>query len=159
MHKEDILLSLKFTLRTQVMELTIYIDRLADGQEEVFEGTIPTSFLGEDPQFQETLTLSGKAYVTGDHLILKLEASTAAWLPCSICNEPTLVPLTLTNFYHAESTKEIPSVFDFSVLLRDDLLLQLPQFTECKGKCPERATIEKFLKEPTTGAQFPFSIL
>jgi uncharacterized metal-binding protein YceD (DUF177 family) len=141
------------------MELTVYIDRLKDGQEEIFEGTIPTSFLGEDPKFQETLTFTGKAYVTGDHLILNFEASTGAWLPCSICNELVLVPLTLTNFYHAESTKEIPSVFDFSGLLRDDLLLQLPQFTECMGKCPERETVEKFFKQPCKSAQFPFSSL
>ncbi len=143
------------------MELTIYIDRLSDGQEEVFEGTISSSFLGNDPKFQDTLSLAGKAYVTGDHLILKFQASTAAWLPCSICNEQTLVPVNLINFYHAESTKEIPSVFDFSKLLREDLLLQLPQFTECNGKCPERKNIEKFLKEPSLNAsgnaQFPFS--
>ena len=145
------------------MELIIYIDRLKEGQEDIFEGTTSTSFLGTDPVFQETLSLSGKAYVTGDHLILKLQASTAAWIPCSICNELTLVPITLTNFYHAESTKDIPSTFDFTELLREDILLQLPLFTECNGNCPERTTVEKFLKKPTSesakNAQFPFSNL
>ncbi len=163
MERQDILLPLKIKSRTQIMELVIYIDRLKEGQEETFDGTISTSFLGTDPSFQETLSLSGTAYVTGEHLILKLQANTAAWMPCSICNELTVVPISLTDFYHAESTKEIPSTFDFSDLLRADLLLQLPLFTECNGNCPERSTVEKFLKthtnEATKSAQFPFSSL
>ena len=145
------------------MELTIYVDRLKEGQEELFEGTISTSFLGKDPLFQETLFLSGKAYVTGDLLILKLEAKTAAFLPCSICNEQVLVPLILRDFYHDKDLKEIPSVFDFSDLLREDLLLGLPQFAECGGNCPERQSIKNYLKEPskedTSSVQFPFSNL
>src|SRR3989339_723154 len=145
------------------MELTIYADRLKEGQEEIFEGEISSSFLGEDPGFQDKVYLSGKAYVTGDHLILKFKAKTAAWIPCSICNQPVLVPLVLEDFYHAESLDEIKSVFDFSNLLREDLLLQLPLFTVCKGNCPERSSLKKFLKSPSqegsNNAQFPFSNL
>ncbi len=145
------------------MELKIYVDRLKEGQEEVFEGTLPTSFLGTDPLFQETLFLSAKACVTGDLLILKLEAQTAAFLPCSICNEQVLVPLELTDVYHDKDLKEIPSVFDFSDLLREDLLLGLPHFTECKGNCPERQSIKNYLKQApeqdTSSVQFPFSNL
>lgn len=145
------------------MELTIYVDRLKEGQEEDFEGEISTSFLGEEPVFEKTVSISGKAYVTGDHLILKLKAKTGAWMPCSICNENVLVPLVLDEFYHAESLDDIPSVFDFSNLLREDLILQLPQFTECGGNCPERASLKQFLKksnqEEPSHSQFPFSNL
>ncbi len=146
------------------MELIVYVDRMKEGQEELFEGTLSTSFLGKDPGFEATLDLLGQAYVSGDHLILKLEAKTGAFLPCSICNEPVLVPLALTNFYHAEPLSEIPSVFDFSNLLREDLLLQLPLFAECGGNCPERQSIKNFLKETseedsTKSVQFPFSNL
>jgi uncharacterized metal-binding protein YceD (DUF177 family) len=145
------------------MELKIYVDRLKEGQEEIFEGTLPTSFLGTDPLFQETVFLSAKACVTGDLLILKLEAKTAAFLPCSICNEQVLVPLEITDVYHDKDLKEIPSVFDFSDLLREDLLLGLPQFTECRGNCPERQSIKNYLKQSqeqdTSSVQFPFSNL
>ena len=145
------------------MDLTIYVDRLKEGQEELFEGTMSTSFLGTDPHFQETVFLSAKACVTGDLLILKLEANTTAFLPCSICNEQVPVPLELADIYHDKDLKEIPSVFDFSDLLREDLLLQLPQFTECKGNCPERQSIKNYLKQSpeqdTSSVQFPFSNL
>jgi uncharacterized metal-binding protein YceD (DUF177 family) len=145
------------------MELVIYVDRLKDGSVEKFKGTISTDFLGTDPLFGSELSVSGEAYVTGEHLILKLQASTEAKLPCSICNGLTCVPLKLTDFYHAEPISEIPSVFDFSELLRQDLLLQLPLFAECEGNCPEREEIKKFLKKETSAAlhnvQFPFSDL
>lgn len=143
------------------MELVIYVDRLADGEVEKFEGTISSAFLGTDPGFQDTVSLSGEAYVAQDHLILKLQAKTAAKLPCSICNELTEVPLELTDFYHAEPLESIGSSFDFSNLLREDLLLQLPQFAECEGNCPEREKLKKFLNKPATvdSSQFPFSSL
>lgn len=149
------------------MELVIYVDRLKDGLVEKFAGTTNTEFLGKDPLFQENLTLSGEAYVTSDHLILKLQAKTVTWLPCSICNELTEVPLSLSDFYHAEPLSEIPSVFDFSELLREDILLQLPLFVECGGNCPHREEIKKFLKNPAEESvkgslhdvQFPFSDL
>lgn len=149
------------------MELVIYIDRLKDGLVEKFSGTTDTEFLGDDPSFDKTLTLSGEAYVTGDHLILKLQAKTMARLPCSICNELTEVPLSLSDFYHAEPLSDIPSVFNFSELLREDILLQLPLFVECGGNCPQREEIKKFLKKPAEESakgslhdvQFPFSDL
>ncbi len=145
------------------MELVIYVDRLKEGQEECFEGTVSSDFLGNDPQFEPLVFLSGKAYVAGEHLMIKLKAKAGAYIPCSICNEPVLVNLELQDFYHAEDLKEIPSVFNFSSLVREDLLLQLPQFAECGGSCPERETLKHILKREETSkpsdVQFPFSHL
>lgn len=145
------------------MELTIYVDRLKDGQEEMFAGELSPNFLGDDPEFQEKITISGKAYVTGEHLILRLQAQTSAQVPCSICNELVTVPLHIENFYHAEPLADISSVFDFTPLVREDLLLQLPQFAECGGRCPERENLKQILnrssKKDSQDMQFPFSHL
>ncbi len=147
------------------MELKIYIDRLKEGQKETFKGKISSDFLPkeQDLSFEKEIELSGEAYTAGDHLMIKLNAKILAFLPCSICNKPTEVPLILSDFYHAESIEEIPAgVFDFSELLRTDLLLQLPKFIECQGKCPERDTIKKYLKQEVSqkdNTNFPFSIL
>ena len=150
------------------MELKVHTGRMKEGKAEVFSGDIQANSLlpnESDLLFPESLHLSGEAYLAGDHLIIKLEAKTSAELPCAVCNTPSKVPITLHDFYHAEPLEEISSgVFDFSDLLREDLLLELPQFTECKGSCPERENIVKYLKDgvktPSShDIQFPFADL
>jgi uncharacterized metal-binding protein YceD (DUF177 family) len=152
------------------MELKIYIDRLKDGKLEKLSASVPTAFLDThdaELSFQDTLTLSGEAYIANDHLILRLKAKTSAYIPCTICNQPVEIPIFIDNFYHAKPLREIPSaVFDFSEELRDDILLQIPQFAECnQGHCLERENMKKYLKdEPSPTAksshfQYPFSDL
>ncbi|MES2200082.1 MAG: hypothetical protein V4489_07955 [Chlamydiota bacterium] len=147
------------------MELKIYVDRLKDGQKDIFKGKVSTDFMPKEQDlfFEKDIELTGEAYVAGDHLMIKLTAKVLAFIPCCICNKPTEVPLILSDFYHAEPLEEIPaSVFDFSELLRTDLLLQLPKFIECQGKCPERDSIKKYLKQEsskTDNINFPFSLL
>ena len=148
------------------MELKIYTDRMKDGQSDSFKGTVSTTTLLPkelDVAFSDTLELLGEAYVAGDHLIIKLKIKASAWIPCAICNELVETPIILDNFYHAEPLEAITAgVFDFSELLRNDLLLELPHFAECQGKCPQREHIKKFLtktneKSSSQHAQFPFS--
>lgn len=148
------------------MELKIYTDRMKDGQGDSFTGIVSTDILipkEPDVVFSDTLELSGEAYVAGDHVILKLKVKAFAWIPCAICNELVKTPIILDNFYHAEPLEAIPTgVFDFSELLRNDLLLELPQFAECQGKCPQREDMKKFFKKTnektsSQNAQFPFS--
>lgn len=147
------------------MELKIYVDRLKEGKKEVFHGKISSDFMVQESDlfFDKDMELDGEAYVAGDHLIIKLTAKVLAYMPCSICNKPTAFPLILSDFYHAESLEDNPSpTFDFSELLRTDLLLQLPSFIECQGNCPERANIKKYLKQDTAkndNTHFPFSNL
>lgn len=147
------------------MELKIYTERLKDGEKDVFSGKVPPSFMPEEKDlfFKDDIEFSGEAYVAGDHLIIKLVANTKARIPCSICNTLTEIPLQLENFYHAEPIENAASgVFDFSDFVRSDLLLALPAFAECGGKCPERTVIKKYLKESdssgsSTSTHFPFS--
>jgi uncharacterized metal-binding protein YceD (DUF177 family) len=150
------------------MELTVYTGRMKEGKAETFSGSIQADSLlpkEADLLFPGKLDLSGEAYLAGDHLIIKLEASALAQIPCAICNAPTEVPILLKNFYHAEPLEKLSSgVFDFSELLREDFLLELPQFTECNGTCPERKNMGKYLKVSATTAsshdiQFPFADL
>ena len=141
---------------------------MKEGDPDLFSGSIQANSLlptEKDLSFPAKIELSGESYLAGDHLIIKLEAKTEAKIPCAICNAQRDVPVVLHNFYHAEPIEEISSgIFDFSSLLREDLLLELPGFTECDGKCPERQNISKYLKNEETSAsshniQFPFSDL
>lgn len=145
------------------MELKIYIDRLREGQKESFEMSVPSNVcFTEEPDlvFDDQIHCKGEAYIAGDHLILKLQANVKVKLPCSICNAWTSVNLSLDDFTHTEPLEEIPSgAFDFTEIIRTDLLLELPQFAECKGNCPERVNIKNFTRSEDLpeGVHFPFS--
>ena len=85
-------------------------------------------------------------------------------MPCSICNEMIEIDLKIVDFYHTEPTLEIrDAIFDFSSVLREALLIEVPTYAECcKGHCPQRQTLNPFLRkkarsEPDT--HFPFANL
>ncbi len=147
------------------MELKVYVERLKEGSQETFEGTVSSDFMPKEAElfFEDEIKVSGSAYIAGDHLILDLQAQTAAFMPCSICNKPTKISLTLSDLSHAEPLEEIKSsAFDFSEVLRTDLLLQLPNFAECEGGCKERAHMKKHLEPEllkSSNHHFPFSSL
>jgi uncharacterized metal-binding protein YceD (DUF177 family) len=145
----------------------IFVDRLKKGDTQKIEELLDPGFLDineKDLLFPEKITVKGDAYVTDDHLIVRLKAKTKALMPCAICNEMISNELKVDDFYQAEPLEEIPSaVFDFSELLREALLLGLPKYVECnKGKCPQRAVLSPFFRtqeqeqaEKTT--YFPFA--
>jgi hypothetical protein len=75
-------------------------------------------------------------------------------------------PLLVEDFYHAEPLAEIPSaLFDYTELVREAILLQVPAFAECRqGNCPERTVIKKFLTSTeappsSPDSHFPFAHL
>jgi uncharacterized metal-binding protein YceD (DUF177 family) len=101
-------------------------------------------------------------------LILKIKIQTKAMMPCSICNELTEIDIDIPDFYHTEPVQDIPgSVLDYSDIIREDILLEIPQFCECQGKCPERENVKKYFKDSNKqekvsavkNVHFPFSEL
>lgn len=154
------------------MELKVYIDRLKEGAIEKFSGDIPSSFLDlidKDLVCDHPVHVKGDAYLANDHLIVNLELKATVKIPCSICNQMTEISLHVPDFTHAEPISLIKgSIFDLSELIREDILIQIPQFVECnQGNCPERETIKKFLKKKkedgtskeATQVYYPFSDL
>lgn len=143
----------------------IWIDRLKNGQTQRIAETLDPSFFEikeEELQFHAPVQVKGEAYITEDELILHLNASTLARMPCAICNKMIDAPLKIENFYHAEPISNIrDAIFDFREALREALLIELPKYIECQGgKCPERSTLLPYMrgenrKDKTT--YFPFS--
>ena len=78
-------------------------------------------------------------------------------LPCSMCNEMIESDLNVDHFYHAVPTEEIEcAIFDYQELLREALLIELPQTVECNdGNCPERAKIAPYMRS-SSETNFPF---
>lgn len=146
-------------------QFKIYIDRLKGGGKQLINASLDPSFLEvneDDLSFPHPVELKGEAYLTDDHLIIYLTASTKAVRLCAICNKPMLTPLQANNFYHTELMKDIPSaIFDFTEVLREALLIELPLIVECnEGDCPEREAIAPFMsskKRKENPTYFPFT--
>lgn len=137
-------------LPTSCNQLKIYIDRLRDGNELSIEESVPSELLDlqdGDLEFAREVKISGEAYTTDDHLIIRLEIETCAYLPCTICNEKVEIPINIHDFAQTLELTEIrKAIYDFSKDVRDAILLKTPRFAECEGNCPERAALAQFLK-------------
>lgn len=146
----------------------IFIKQLESGQTENIDLTVEPDFFEieeRDLSFEDPVQITGQAYLTDDHLVLHISAKTQASVRCCICNEPDKVVLEIKDVYHTEPLENIrDGAFDFHPPLREALLLELPSTVECnKGSCPERKTMNNYLKKEKSDNKddvyFPFSDL
>jgi hypothetical protein len=149
-------------------ELKIYIDRLEDGKQLEIKESLSPNFLDIEEKevvFKHTVDISGKAYLTKEHLILYLHAKTVVLLPCCICNEMKQYPIIIDNEYIAVTLSSIKNaIFYYGDTLRESILLEIPSFIECNsGFCPSREELKPFLKQSfvkkDSSQNFPFSQL
>ena len=146
--------------------LKIFTEQLRTGKRQEIEHVLPSDFLDiheSDLIFQTSIAVKGEAYTADEDLILQLSAHTEVKLPCSICNEMTFVTLKTEEIYHTLPLRALKStIFDFTDLLREEIVLLIPHFVEChQGKCPERPHVAKFIRSKTVSPQnhFPFADL
>ena len=143
----------------------IFLDRLYDGKKQILDATIEkeTLFLDEaEIKFTDSILVKGKAYLASDHLVIRISAKVPITMPCVICNDPVSFLLGIKDQFYTIMREEIPSrIYCFKDLLRENLLLELPQIKECNGGCKKRAEIAPFLQQDTTdqkpSTHFPFS--
>lgn len=135
----------------------IFVEQLRDGSNEEIDESVPPDFLDvheKDLSFTHPVAINGQVYLADDMLVLHLDVSTVATMTCSICNGPADVEIAIKGFYHAVPLIEIKgAVYDFREILRETILLEVPILAECnQGKCPQRKSLEKYLKkENATG--------
>ncbi len=151
-------------------EFKIYIDRLRNESEERIHETFEPLFLqtpGEELEFKDPVFLKGQVYLADDHLIIDCAVKTLGYFPCSICNEPTRMPIDIPQLHLTIPLEEIKGVsLDLLQHVREEILLNTPQFIECReGHCPERESLKKFIKtdpaasQPKEDSYFPFADL
>lgn len=130
----------------------IYVDRLRDGAIEKISEVFTSDFLcqrDESLSYQTDVNVVGEAYLAENDLILHLNVSTSAEVPCTICTKPVTVPVTLEGLYIVEPLEEIPSgIYSFREALRESIILEAPRFAKCGGeKCENEAEYTKYLKQ------------
>ncbi|KAF3363293.1 hypothetical protein PHSC3_000184 [Chlamydiales bacterium STE3] len=129
----------------------IFVEQLRSGNVEQLSEEFTPDFLDlheKELAFADPVYLKGEAYLAESDLILHLNLSTFAKLPCSICNEWVKVPIKIQNMYYHEPLSAIKSgVFNMLDVLREAILLEVPSFAEChSGSCPKRKELEKYMK-------------
>lgn len=148
--------------------LIIYIEQLRGGHKESINLDLDPSFLDiheKELSFDVPIHIEGEVYTADDHLVFHLTGSTQAKLPCAVCNKSVSLNIKIENLYETIPLQDLQSaIFDYSSLVREEFLLQLPLIAECNhGKCPERESLSPFLKKETTPkthpTHFPFSDL
>lgn len=121
---------------------TILIDRLQDGQIQKLEESVAPAFLElheTELSFSQPVRFHGKAYTTGEHLIVIVEAETTCLVPCSTCNETFSYKIRLSPLTLAIDLDELRGHrYNFREELRTALLLEVPAFPKCAqhgGSC------------------------
>lgn len=132
----------------------IYLESLRGGKTEKIQFRTTPNFLDvseEDLKFNRDVHVTGEAYIADDVLILHLNATAHAVIPCSICNAPVEMTVNVHDFYHAEPLEELKSgYFNFQEIIREAIVLETPPFAECReGNCPRRQEFGKYLKADT----------
>lgn len=133
-------------------DFLINIDQLRKSGTLSLNLTLPSTFLEleeNELHFGKEVVLQGEAYVVDERLVLHLDILVPALLPCTICSDDTPVNVKVDNLYHVEEIAQLKTpIFDFSPVLRQEILLEVPKYAECHdGNCPERENISRFLKK------------
>ncbi|MBP9841375.1 MAG: hypothetical protein KBC64_02990 [Simkaniaceae bacterium] len=138
--------------------LKIYIDRLAGEKTEAIQESALAALMDvneEELRFQVPIEIEGSAYLAGDHLVLHLKVETEATQPCSLCNSEVHSKITLDDFYHTIPLDDCKApVYDYTEVLREAILLEIPQFAKCHQGCPEHSAIKPYLCKEK--AYYPF---
>ena len=142
--------------------LKIFTEQLRDNRREKIDIALPPDFLElheKEIKTSSPVTVKGEVYVLDDLLMLSFDVSTEIEMPCSICNKIVKVPLKNKNILISIPLSELPSsIFDCSELVREEIVMLVPQFVECKkGACPERPELKPYLKKDPHN--FPFADL
>lgn len=149
-----------------VEQLKIFTQQLGYDQREKIDLTLPPEFLDlheKEIKTPSPVVINGEAYVLDDLLMLSFNLSTEIEMPCSICNATTQVLLQNKNILISLPLSELPSsVYDYTDLIREEIVMLIPQFVECKkDACPERPRLKPFLKQEKKkeSQNFPFADL
>ena len=109
------------------------------------------SFLDLDEKeikFKDPVEIKGKIYLASDDLIIDVSIKTYVTMPCSICNEQIKYLLVNKNYIHTQQLKTIKdAVYDYTEIIRQAVILELPTKVECNNNCPERENIAPYLKK------------
>ena len=132
-------------------ELVIYIDRLHQGKKYELNIVVDSSFMEIEEGFLvigDKITIVGSCYLVEQEVHLCFTIKAPYKVPCKICNEWVAEELYIEQLHHQMPLTDIqgPS-FDFSQIIREALLIEVSNFSECnhqQGKCKYREEVKHY---------------
>lgn len=138
-----------------IHDLIVRLDAIREGRQLQIQEKVSADFMeidSEDLAFRSEIEVKGVAYLASQELVLRVSATTKAQLPCVVCNRMVEVPVIVEELYHVVPCGKVRNgIFDYSPLIRENLILTAPKFAECTGEgcCPEREVISRYLQKET----------
>ncbi len=131
-------------------EFVINLDQLRKRKNHPLNMTVSSDFLGIEEgalHFGPQVDIEGEAYIVDERLILHLDVLVPAILTCTICNGDVQKTVKINNLYHIEEIAQIKSpTFDIAPILRQEILLEVPNYVECReGNCPQREIFKAYM--------------
>jgi len=127
------------------------IHTLSENHPIIINKSFDPSFIDLDEKeikFEDPIEIKGKIYLASDDIIINVSSRTYVKLPCSICNEPIKYLLVNKNYMHNQPLKTLnDSIYDYTEIIRQAVILELPAKVECNNNCSERENIAPFLKK------------
>lgn len=131
-------------------ELELYIDRLRSNEYKDFSFNSTPEFMessDKETSFDKNILVDVSATLANDHLVFDISIQTEGNNFCKICNDPITHELNFKERHVAIPLEEMKSgIFSLKPYIREIIFLNMPRFSECEGKCPEREAINKYLK-------------
>lgn len=135
-------------------EPELYIDRLKSGEYKDFTFTVDPDFMKSDISeivFKKNIDIKVSATLTTDHLIYDLSIDTEGENFCKICNDPIIHPISVKEKHiDVDLSRVKGGIYSLKPYVRETIHLNMPKYSECGGKCPEREAISKYLKNSST---------
>ena len=131
-------------------ELELYIDRLRSNEYKDFSFNSTPEFMetsDEETSFDKNILVDVSATLANDHLVFDISIETTGNNFCKICNDPIAHELNFKERHVAIPLEEMKGgIFSLKPYIREIIFLNMPRYSECEGKCPEREVINKYLK-------------
>ena len=131
--------------------LCIRIEGSTDGEETLFEEQLALDFLdlpeGDELVPSSKVEVRGKAYRTGEWIVVEGKVETSMSLPCAICNERTEFPIGPFAWEIDVSATNVKNgMLDLTEELREAILLEVPYLVKCGGEvCRNESSVRQYL--------------
>ena len=136
------------------MNFVIHVKDFIEDETAYISRSIPADLCGDASDslsaYEAPLEVTAECRRSLDFLFIHLSIDTHVRAPCTICSENFVFPLHLTlNLEFDLKGEDRIETIDLVPHIREAVLLDTPLYMECSGgKCPERASLAKYLTQP-----------
>ena len=132
-------------------DLNLYVDRLRAGEyknSSFVTSPIIMEGINNEASYDHDIKVETDATIAAEFLILNISIETEVKIFCKICNSPITKKISVSEKHVSFSLSDMKSgLFSLAPFICELININTPRYQECKGNCPERDTLSKYLKQ------------